>query len=101
MNPDQIMYAAQASECLLVVNQSKRVQVKAEILHVNFSSYYNEFMVEFVAPQVLLLEKHFNVGPNECEKKLMVKFEVKHLYFDMLHRSLQSLSDEQIARMIP
>ena len=101
MSPDQIMYATQASDWLLVVNQSKHVQVEAKILPANFSSYYNELLVEFVAPQVSLLEKHFNVGPNECEKKLMVKFEVKHLYFNMLHQSLRSLSGEQIARVIP
>ena len=101
MSPDQIMYATQASECLLVVDRSKGVRVKAEILPVNFSSYYNEMLVEFVAPQVLLLEKHFNVGHNGCEMKLMVKFEVKHLYFDMLHRSLRLLLDELIARVIP
>ena len=101
MSMDQIMYATQASECLLVLDRSKHVQVEAEILHVNFSTYYNELLVEFLDSQVPLLEKHFNVGPNECEKKLMVKFEVKHLYFDMLHRSLRSLSDEQIARVIP
>ena len=95
------MYATQASECLLVVNQSKRVQVEAKILPANFSSYYNELYIEFVDSQVSLLEKYFNVGPNECEKKLMVKFEVKHLYFNMLHQSLHSLSDEQIARVIP
>ena len=101
MSLDQIMYVTQASECLLVVDQNKGVQVKAEILPVNFSSYYNELLVGFLDYEVSLLEKYFNVGTNECEKKLMVKFEVKHLYFDMLHRSLRSLSDEQIARVIP
>ena len=104
MTADQIMYATQASECLYIVDKSSKsseVLVRAEVLFENFQSYYDEMLIEFTTDKVPLLERHFINGPQECQKKLMVKFEVKHLYFDFLQKSLSLLSDTQIARLFP
>ena len=104
MTADQIMYATQASGCLYVVDKSSdtsEVLVRAEILFENFQSYYDELLIEFTATEVSLLERHFTNGRQECQMKLTIEFEVKHLYFDFLQKSLRFLSGTQIARLFP
>ena len=104
MTADQIMYATQASECLYVVDKSSEtseVLVRAEILFENFQSYYDELLIEFTATEVPILERRFTNDRQECQMKLTIEFEVKHLYFDLLQKSLNSLSNTQIARLFP
>ena len=98
------MYASQASECVFIVDQSggQKIDVcAAEILPENMNGHYDEMLVEFTDKEADKLERHYNLGAALCNKRVRVDFEVKHLYFDLLHKSLKGLSFPQIGKVVP
>ena len=104
MTGDQIMYASQASECLFIVDQSsgqKDDVCAAEILPENMGGHFDEMLIEFKDEEAGKLESHYGLGPGLCSKRVRVDFEVKHFYFDLLHKSLKSLSLSQISKVVP
>ena len=97
MRGDQIMYASQASECVYIVNKGADV-CSAEILSENMHGHYDELLIEFKEDEATKLERHFNLSSTVVCR---AEFEVKHFYFDLLHRSLRSLTLPQISKVIP
>ena len=98
------MYASQASECLFIVDQSsgQRDDVcAAEILPQNMEGNYDELLIEFEKDEAEKLENHYNLGTSLWNRRVRVDFEVKHLYFDLLHKSLKGLSLSQIGKVVP
>ena len=94
------MYAAQASECVYICDPSSEQRVaKAEIpLGKNFNKLSDKLLLNFAESEAYKLESYF-----EMQEKLYVsaQFEIKHYYFDLLRRSLASLSDEALERIMP
>ena len=98
------MYASQASECVFIVDQSGREKIDvcaAEILPENMNGHYDEMLIEFTDEEASELERYYKLGAALCNKKVRVDFEVKHLYFDLLHKSLKGLSFPQIGKVVP
>ena len=93
------MYASQASERLFIVDQSSGVDVcSAEILLENMYGHYDELLIVFNGDEAEKLENQFDLmDPVICR----AEFEVKHKYFNLLHRSLRSLNSHQIRKLIP
>ena len=101
MSGDQIMYASQASECLFIVDQGVKV-CAAKILEENMHEHYDAMMIEFTDKEAGKLEEHYKLGTGPGHEKVKIDFEVKHLYFDLLHKSLKSLSTSaQISKVVP
>ena len=101
--PDHERYS-QASKCVFIVDQSggQKIDVcAAEILPENMNDHYEEMLVEFTDKEASKLERHYNFGAAPCNKRVRVDFEVKHLYFDLLHKSLKGLSFPQIGKVVP
>ena len=98
------MYASQASECLFIVDQSGEQKIKvcaAKILPENMHGHYDEMLIKFTSEEAGKLEKYYNLGTGFCNQVFRIEFEVKHLYFDLLHDSLKSLSPHQIDKVVP
>ena len=94
------MYAAQASECVFICNPINEQRVaRAEILPGGMFS--NELHLGFVQREAYYLESNFRMQGGWERHSVYVHFEVKHYYFDLLRRSLESLSNEAIEKIMP
>ena len=94
------MYVSQAaSDDLFIVDQSSGKNVcSATILPQNMYEHYDFLLIEFKGEEARKLEARFDlVNMVICR----VKFEVKHFYFDLLRKSLGSLSNNQICKIMP
>ena len=96
MSGDQMMYVAQASECVYILRNGQRA--KADILPGEVLSKVDGKL--FIAFNQWEASKCLRKGVGNSDK-VMVEFEVKHSFFDDLRRSLNYLSDGAIARILP
>ena len=103
MSSDQMMYAAQASECVYICDPENEEKVaKADILlGFNFSKIGDKLFVAFNLREASNLESCFQIGDGWKKFSIIAKFEVKLSYFQLLRRSLASLSDDAIERIMP
>ena len=85
---DIIAHATQASEAVYLI-ASERNEVKGEILRDNFNHTGNKLYISMDPP--------FTTEANKIE----AQFEVKHSYFDSLHKALNSIPDNIIRRLVP
>ena len=86
---DVIAYATQASEAVYLIAPDGR-EVKAEILVDNFHHTGNNLYI------------CFDRGSNVCNNEgVETQFEVKHSFFDGLHRALDNLPDDVVRRLVP
>ena len=100
LSGDQIMYVAQASECLYIL-KGRELVATADILpggHLN--ELDRKLLVGLKKSEVLELERYFQID-DEQFITITNEFEVKHSFFDDLRRSLNNLSDSAIARIMP
>ena len=102
-NNDQIDYATQASEGAYIVSQDRRFQLKLEILSENFEHSNENIYVAFRENKSRLLGRIINCVevPEKTFYNLIVEFEVKHSYFNSLVRAVNSISPEDIKRILP
>ena len=85
---DIVAYATQASEAVyLIISEGN--EVKGEILRDNFSHTGNNLYIS--------MDSRFTTGFSEIE----AQFEVKHSFFDSLHKALNNIPDDTIRRLIP
>ena len=103
MSSDQMMYAALASECVYICDPENEEKVsKADILlGFNFSKISDKLFVAFNLREASNLESCFQIGDDCKNFSIIAKFEVKHSYFHLLRRSLASISDDTIDRIMP
>ena len=87
MDADQIQYAAQASENVFLVDESKSDLCKGEILSDNFDDVKKEFYISVNEVDFCILQQKY---PHILldGTQIYVEFEVKHSYFDTLHKSV-------------
>ena len=90
---DVIAYATQASEAVyLIIHDGKRVrEVEAEILRDNYSHTGNNMYISMDKSSNLL----------NFYDEIEAQFEVKHSFFDSLHKVLEKLPDEIVRRILP
>ena len=108
MTGDQIQYATQASQNAFIMKpvasgEDRRVDVCiADILGINYVGLSGKFYLGFDYNQFQCLKAHFqHITSQECAIDVHAEFEVKHVYFDMLHRALDKLASNCIARIMP
>ena len=101
MTGDQIMYAAQASESVFICDaRNEQYVATAEILS-GFHSLSDELFIGFTHSEAYQLKQYFQMQDRSEKILVSAKFEVKHSYFQMLRRSIKSLSDDAIERIMP
>ena len=98
MSGDQMMNAAQASECVNILRDRQHV-AKADIL---LSEYLTgDLLIAFDQREAYKFGRNFQIGDKECRVLVTADFEVKHSYFNDLRRSLNNLSNGIIERIVP
>ena len=100
MKGDQVMYATQASGIAFLVDHGEDI-CAAEILGENYNAISEKFYLGFQAREANKLERHYRLRSEKCTLKVHIEFEVKHFYFDLLHESLDNLSNEILAKLMP
>ena len=105
MTGDQMMYAAQASECVYIYDPSDRRRIaKADILIGEcITKLDDKLLLGLRTREASNLEWHFAINDDEGSVWVSIdaQFEVKHSYFEMLRRSIDKLSDDSIKRIMP
>ena len=96
LSGDQIAYATQASEAAVIVQFPE--EIKADIVR-DFRHTNENLYIAFNSDNANLLQRFLGTIQNHRIQPV-IQFEVKHLYFDNLHRAIESLSDEVIASKI-
>ncbi len=100
MDGDQIAYAAQASEAAII--KAPDVQIEAQILRENVSHTDGYLYIAFNSESMQMLQHKLIVGDEHCViKQIEVQFEVKHSYFNNLHKAVNFLPHEVIAKLVP
>ena len=102
---DQIAYATQASEAVVIVSLDRKVELGMVILRENYEHSDEKLYVAFYEDES---DKLYQIiHPWTLSKKrvfihgLTVEFEVKHNYFDSLVKSVNSVHQKIINRLIP
>lgn len=101
MTGDQIMHASQSGDYLIISDQDGKV-CRANILVDNMSRSQNDLLIALEDLEVHKLEKRCNLHTGgKIKGKFSVAFKAKHFYFCLLHESVESLSSDQIGRIMP
>ena len=102
MTADQIAYATQASEAVFIVEQ-KGVEVQADIMKENFNHTDENLYIGFTQIGVDQLKRVFLdlQGSKRAYESVQIEFEVKHLYFNNLVKSVNSISPVIVQRLLP
>ena len=109
MKGDQVVYAAQASEAVTLrfIKSNNRVRtVEADILLESFSRADNRLYIAFDSYNAIKLHECLHI-PEEKRKEyhkgesVQFHFEIKHSYFQNLHKAVNKLSSEVIAKLLP
>jgi len=102
MSGDQVMYATQASGIVFIVDRTcSRDVCAAEILGENYRAISEKFYLGFGKEEANKLERYYGRGSERCEQVVSIEFEVKHFYFDLLHDSLENITEESLAKLLP
>ena len=102
---DQIAYATQASEAVFIVSQDRCTELKMEILKENYNHSDEKLYVAFREDESYKLSQIISVLSLTQEETvifgLLAEFEVKHHYFDSLVKSVNSMHQGIIRRLLP
>ena len=77
------------------------IEIQADILMENFQRIDQQLYVAFDAQNLKQLEDTLSVPKTNYERTVHVQFEVKHFYFNNLHKSLKLLPAQVISRIMP
>ncbi len=101
MDGDQIAYVTQASEAGYIP-LTQDVEVKIEIFWENFNHSDGNLYIGFSSESMKALGQNFSIGNGKSHvENIEVQFEVKHSYFNSLHKAINGLSEEVIAKLVP
>ena len=103
MSGDQMMYAAQASQYVHILDpENNRFVAKADIPPGgNFNRIGDKLSIAFTSREASNFEKYYQIREGYHRLYVIANFEVNHRYFDVLHRAVNSLSDQAIKRIMP
>ena len=101
IDPDKIAYATQASEAVYIM--ANEVEVKAGIMRENYDHTDENLYIGFTREGVAQLSKAFSDLPNgnKTYDQVKVEFEVKHMFFDGLIKSVNYVDPVIIQRILP
>ena len=102
LNGDQIAYATQASEGACIVHDGE--EAKADILMENYYHVEERMYIAFDRANLKKLESlslHKRKFKSQMKLKVEVEFELKHSYFNKLHKAVKHIPHEVIARILP
>ena len=101
MSHDQIQYATQASEAMFIIDREKNEDIcRAEILQANFGNVSNKFLIALPFSSIEHFVQTFGITEGEsCQ--VSVQFEVKHSYFDTLHKAVINIPQTMINKLFP
>ena len=103
MSGNQVAYATQSSEGLFFVEHDKDGNdstdiCKAQILSCNFSTIEKHLYISLRKKDAINLKQHFDFShPCVCQ----IEFEVKHGFFDTLHKAVVNLPMCIIQKLMP
>ena len=98
LSGDQLAYATQASEAAVIVQFPE--EIKADIIRENFRYTDENLYIAFDDKNAYLLQRYLGMIRSNRIQQLDVQFEVKHSYFNNLHKAIECLSHEVIAAKI-
>ena len=101
IDPDKIAYATQASEAVYIM--ANQVEVKANIMRENYDHTDENMYIGFTRDSVAQLSKAFPDLQNgkKTYDQVKVEFEVKHMFFDGLIKSVNYIDPVIIQRILP
>ena len=101
MSHDQMQYATQASEAMFIVDREKNEDIcQAEIIPANFGNVSNKFLIALPSSSIVHFMKTFGITEGQsCQ--VSVQFEVKHSYFDTLHKAVINIPQTMINKLFP
>lgn len=95
----QLTYATQSSEGLVFVDhENERDICRANILSCNFSTTSKKFYISFSNDDVKELKKLLDSGKSGV---FDIEFEVKHGFFNSLHKAIVNLPEHIIPKLLP
>ena len=99
MNADQIAYSTQASEAVFIIKQGE--ELKSDIMKENFNHTDENLYIGFKGANQL--ERLFSDLPmsGKTYDHVRIEFEVKHMYFNTLIKSVNIISPLVIQRLLP
>ena len=100
LDGDEIAYATQASEAAFIILE-QGIEIAADILPENFRHTDENLYIAFNGESEKALRQALALTNQPYEKSVEVQFELKHSYFDNLHRAVEGLSLEVIAKLVP
>ena len=101
INPDKIAHATQASEAVYII--ANKVEVKVGIMRENYDHTDENLYVGITREGDSQLSKAFSdhSNSNKTYNQVKVEFEVKHMFFDGLIKSVNFIDPLIIQRILP
>lgn len=101
--PDKIAYATQASEEVYIVISPGEAEVKADILRANYNHTDENMYIGFRKNSIQQLRMVFPdlSSENMIYNQVKIEFEVKHMFFNDLIKSVNSIDPVIVQRLLP
>ena len=101
MSLDQMQHATQASEGIFIFDKGKNEDnCPAQIFPDNLGNVNGEFMIIIPSSSIEYLKRKFGITERESYQ-VSVQFEVKHSYFDTLHKAIVKVPEAMIKKIFP
>ena len=101
INPDKVAYATQASEAVYIV-MNPHEQVMVDIMSVNYNHTDENMYIGFTHDGDEQIRKVFpDLAKNKKSYNVKIEFEVKHMFFDGLIKSVNKIEPVIIQRLLP
>ncbi|XP_019848953.1 PREDICTED: uncharacterized protein LOC109580354 isoform X2 [Amphimedon queenslandica] len=98
MDGNRIQYATQASEAVFILDCETREEIcKADVLPINYHSINDELLLQLSSSAMATFKQR--IGKDSC--KIYAEFEVKHNYFDTLHKAVVDIPHSMILKVVP
>ena len=98
MDGNRIQYATQASEAVFIFDCTTREEIcKADILPINYHNVNDELLLQLSSSAIDTFKR--KIGKDSC--KIYAEFEVKHNYFDILHKAVVDIPHSMILKVVP
>lgn len=98
MDGNRIQYATQASEAVFIFDCNTREEIcKADILPINYHNITDELLLQLSSSAMATFKQ--KIGKDNC--KIYAEFEVKHNYFDTLHKAIVDIPHSMILKVVP
>ena len=101
IDPDKVAYATQASEAAYIVPNPVK-QVKVNIMSVNYNHTDENMYIGITHDGDKQIRKVFpDLARNEKSYNVKIEFEVKHMFFDNLIKSVNNIDPVIVQRLLP